>query len=181
MSKPKPVNWELIKVNRDSPHECLYEFVVQIINQYHDRLNNLIVVLMWRYNVRPDPDGYMLLADITKSSDKMRELFEHDVVIGINKQAWQLLSDKQKRLLIDTQLERVVVCLDKDGKPKEDDRSRLIYRLKRMEVIDERIMLDRHNTTMDKVHEYVYNKMNGQFETGSYADKIFGGEGTPPS
>jgi hypothetical protein len=73
------------------------------------------------------------------------------------------------------------VCLDKDGKPKEDDRSRLIYRLKRVEVIDERLMLGRHNTTMDKVHEYVYNKIKGQFETDSYADKIIGGEGTPPS
>lgn len=177
MTKPKPVNWELID-NDTTEDQELYRFVDQIKNEYHsgnNGLQQLNIVLMWRHNVRPDQDGYIMLADISKSSDKMRELRPHDVILGINKSAWRLMSETQKKVVIDTQLERVVVTLDKSNNPKEDDRSRLVYRLKRMEVIDEHTMTRRHNMTICKVQEFVYDKLKGDFAKDSYVDKVLNG------
>lgn len=177
MSKPKPVNWELID-NQSSEANDPYKLLDNIKNKYHsgpNKLNDLNIVLMWRHNVRPDQDGYILIADISKSSDKMRELRPHDVIIGINKAAWRLLSDDQKQVVLDTQLERVVICMDQADNPKEDDRSRLIYRLRRVEVLDDQTMKRRYNMTMSDVHEYVFNRLKGDFAKNSYVDKIING------
>jgi len=182
MPKPKPVNWELLStaptVNRGDDNS-IYDIVSRLIQQYYSGdksgLSNLGVVIMWRHNVRPDQDGFIPIADISRSSDKMRELMPHDVIIGINKSAWRVLSESQKQLIIDAQLSRVVVCLDKDGNPKEDDRSRIIYRLKRMEVIDDRELSRRHNTSLEKVQEYVSSKISGDFSKGSYVDQALNG------
>ncbi len=180
MSKPKPVNWELIEANNTE----IYDLIQGVIHQYHsgqNRLDDLNYVLMWRHNVKPDQDGYIILAEVSKSSDKMRELRPHDVIIGINKAAWSWLSEVQKRLVVDYQLERIVQCLDKEDQPKEDDRSRLVYRLKRMEVIDDQTMMRRHNMNIYQVQEYILHKLKGEFTSNSYVGKILQGNDDDPN
>lgn len=172
MAKPKPVNWEII----EEPE--LYNFVEELISKYHGgdeaSIEGVNYVIMWRHNVKQDQDNYILLADVSKSSDKMRELRPHDVVIGINKDAWSILDEDQKRVVIDSQLERIAVCVDKNDDPKEDDRSRHLYRLRRLEVIDDHTMRRRHNMTIHDVQEFVFCKFNiGDAEEGSYvADRL---------
>lgn len=178
MSKPKPVNWQLIE-NTTRQDAGIYELVNNLKTQFHggDReLSDLNFVLMWKHNIRPDQDGYIVIADVSKSSDKMRELRPHDVIIGINKIAWDLLDENQKKVVIDTQLERVVLCLDKEGNPKEDDKYRRIYRLKRPEVVDSENIVRRHGLTMSQVQDYVFNQLSGDFDTNSYADKVINGD-----
>ena len=174
MTKPKPVNWELIN-NNDAIGKPIYELTDKLIKQYYSvgttSLENLGIVIMWRHNVKPDIDGFLLLSDISKSPDKVRELMPHDMVIGVNKMAWDLLNDQQKAVVIDTQLDRVAVCLSKDGEPKEDDKFRLIYRLRRIELADDEKMLKRHGTTMANTQEYILEKMLGAYEKGSYFDR----------
>lgn len=168
MAKPKPVNWELI----EEPE--LYDFVEELVTKYHGgdeatSIEGVNYVIMWRHNVKQDADNYILLADVSKSSDKMRELRPHDVVIGINKDAWSILDDQQKKVVIDSQLERIAVCVDKNGDAKEDDRSRNLYRLRRLEVMDDHTMQRRHSMTIHEVQEYVFDKFNtGDAEEGSY-------------
>ena len=77
LPKPKLVNWGLIEYDDE-----LYEFVNNIIKKYHggeNGIENVSVVLMWKYNVKPDQDGYIVLANITKSSDQVRELRPHEI------------------------------------------------------------------------------------------------------
>lgn len=176
MSKPKPVNWELIE------DTGLYTFVTNLVSQYHRGqteadLTNLLFVLMWRHNIKPDQDGYILLADVTKSSDKARELRPHDVIIGINKCAWEILDDTDKCIVIDSQLERIAVCVDKEGNPKEDEQARQIYRLRRQEVLDDQTMMRRHGRTIAEVRQLVFDKLfdNG-IEENSYVDTQMKGE-----
>lgn len=168
MTKPKPVNWELI----DNDSE-IYAMITNLVSQYHSGnlgLEDLNVLVMWRYNIKPDQDGYLLLADISKSSDKVRELRPHDVIIGINKMSWRLLNDQQKRCILDSQLERVVPCVDKENNHKEDDRSRPLYRLKRLEVLDDQIMIRRHNISAHQVQDFIINRLQGTYEQNSYVD-----------
>ena len=168
MAKPKPVNWQLIEERE------LYEMTQELITKFHGgkgdhNIEDVNCILMWRHNVKQDQDGYILLADVSKSSDKMRELRPHDVVIGINKDAWSILDEDQKKVVIDSQLERIAICVDKEGEPKEDDQSRFLYRLRRLEVIDDHTMSRRHNMTINDVQQYVFDKFNtGNAEEGSY-------------
>jgi hypothetical protein len=173
MTKPKPVNWQIIE------EDHLYTFVSELIEQFHGGDKEiggvgLNFVLMWRHNVKMDQDGYIVLADVTKSSDQNRELRPHDVIIGINKDAWSILTPRQKQVVIDSQLERIAVCLDKDDNPKEDDRGRIIFRLRRIETVDGRVFARRHAETMQEVQECVYSKFKtGGAEEGSYvADQL---------
>lgn len=174
MAKPKPVNWGII----DDPE--LYNFVNGIIEKFHGGekgIEGVNFVLMWRYNVKTDQDGYILLSSVSKSSDQVRELRPHDVIIGINKDAWSILDDAQKRVVIDSQLERIAVCVDKQGEPREDDQSRTIYRLRRTEVLDEPTLKRRHGLTLQEVQEFVYNKFEeAGAEEGSYVANVLSGK-----
>ena len=166
MPKPKLVNWQIIEETE------LYDQVGDLIQQYHgsDRgIEGVNFILMWRLNVKMDQDDYVLLTDITRSPDKMRELRPHDVVIGINKDAWSFLDEAQQAVVLDAQLERIAVCLDKEDNPKEDDRSRTVYRLRRPEVLDEATLQRRHGMTMQNVQEFIRDKFStGDAEEGSY-------------
>lgn len=178
MPKPKPVNWQLIE-NQDET----YEFVGELLGKYHNGdkdIGGVNFVLMWRHNVKMDADNYVVLSDITKSSDQARELRPHDVIIGINKDTWSVLDATQRAVVIDSQLERLAVCLDKGGDPKEDDQSRTIYRLRRLEVMDEATLQRRHGMTMQDVQEYIYDQLNtGGAEEGSYVAEQFAEDNIP--
>lgn len=174
MPKPKPVNWQLIE------EQELYDVVAELIEKYHggkESIEQVSYVLMWRHNVKMDQDGYVLLADISKSPDKVRELRPHDVIIGINKDAWSILEPDHKAAVLDAQLERIAICLDKEDNPKEDDRSRPVFRLRRQEVLDENTLLRRHGVTLQEVQEFVYDKFkNAGAEEGSYVAKVMNDE-----
>jgi hypothetical protein len=173
MSKPKPVNWGLIE---DSD---LYKMVQDLIEQYHGGEKGIVgvnFVLMWRYNIKIDPDGYVLLASITKSSDQVRELRPHDVIIGINKDAWGVLNDTHKKVVIDSQLERIAVCFDKSDKIKEDDLGRVIYRLRKSQVVDEGTLKRRHGLSLLEVQDYIHSQFVKEAEEGSYVAGVMESE-----
>lgn len=189
----KPVNWGLIEYGDE-----LYSFTNGLLEKYHGNPEQPLVesgdsekpegskgseepkqkyipniILMWRYNVKPDQDGYILLANISKSSDQVRELRPHDFIIGINKDVWDMLDAQQKTVVIDSQLERIAICLDKDDNVREDDHGRVIYRLKKQQVIDEQILQRRHGLTLHEVQEYVCDVFSrAGSEKGSYVDKV---------
>jgi len=165
MTKPRPVNWQLID------DQSINNISQNLISKYHsgrDRLDNINIVYMWKHNVKPDQDGYLVITDISKSSDKVKELRPHDMIIGINKVVWSLLNDAQKNVVIDSQLERIAPCLDKDGNPKEDDKFRPIYRLRRPETLEDEKLVSRHGLNMQSVQSYVFDKLSGSYERDSY-------------
>lgn len=180
MAKLKPVNWEFIEKDDVLIREQdLYSVVHDLIMQYHitDNIENVNYILMWRYNIKMDQDDYVLLADISKSPDKYRELRCHDFIIGINKDAWSVLDAQQKLVVLDAQLERIAVCVDKDDNPKEDTSHRTVYRLRRPEVLDEATIKRRHGITLQDVQEYVHDKFKtAGAEKGSYIDKALNGD-----
>lgn len=164
MPKPKPVNWQY-----DEHDQTPRQMVLDLIQKYHQEIVGVVPVVMWRHNIKMDPDGYVWLADVSKTPDKYRELHEHDVVIGINKDAWSVLDDQQRNILLDSQLERIAVAVDKKGVKKEDDRSRTIYRLRKEKLVDDHVLQRRHSLSISDVQEYVSKKFTiGDAEEGSY-------------
>ena len=149
--KPKQVNWQYIDQNEGSEP---YVILNDLMATYHGDIQGAIILLMWRHNWKFDPENYIQLSDISKTADKYRELREHHFVIGLNKEIWEVLDDNQKKAIIDSQLDRIAVAMDKEGNPKEDDRSRIIYRLKRIEASADNISR-RYNTTLREIIDHI--------------------------
>ena len=164
MSKPKPVNWS-VDQSSDGP----FTYLADLITKYHSDVQNVHCIALWRDNVKPDQDGVILLADISKSPDKFREIYPHDFIIGVNRAVWGLLDDCQRKIVLDSQLERIAVSTDKDGNPREDDRSRAVYRLKKTQTVDNETIISRHGFSLDDIHEFVCEKLGGDVKDGSYA------------
>lgn len=154
MSKPKPVNWQIIEST--SP---VSDMILNLMEKYHSEIEGVVIVPMWRHGLKLDPDGFIMLAEIYKSADKYRELREHDLILGINKQVWDLISDHEKYAVIDSQLERIALVTDKEGNPKEDDRSRQIYRIKKEQVVDNEKIFSRHGCNSQTILDYINEKM----------------------
>lgn len=170
MSKPKPVNWEMIATN-STDDGGLYDLCNTLIKQYHSGdkgIEGVNCLFMWRHNIKPDQDGYVYMADVAKSTDKVRELIPHDFIIGVNKLTWNLLNDKQKSVLIDSQLERIAKCFDKEGHPKEDDKARPLYRLRRLEVLDDHTMNRRHVMNLNDVQQFAFDHYQKLFKEEEY-------------
>ncbi len=160
--KQKPVNWCIIGRDNVSDSDGLYEILDTLMEQYHEDVQGAVIVIMWRYNLKIDADGYIQLADISKTADKYRELQEHDYILGINKDTWSMLDDSEKRTVIDSQLNRIAISADKDGEPREDDRGRIIYRTKKEQVTisdNESVLLRRHGHTITEIQDKVVSKM----------------------
>lgn len=169
MAKPKSVNWQMVDGS-----ENIYETVRDLITRYHaDTLEQLNFIIMWRYNNKMDKDGYIFINDITKSSDKVRELYEHDVIIGINKDIWEMLEQHERGAVIDTLLERITINCNKNGDPKEDDRSRILYRLRKSEIVCHDTIYRRFNTNITHIQDRIRNKLEENLpEKGSYSEKV---------
>ncbi len=168
MPKQKPVNWQLIEDPK------IYNQLQDLINKYHqgkNTINGVNIILMWKYNIKPDQDEYLQLADITKSPDKIRELRPHDIIIGLNKTAWELTTPAQQDTILDTQLERIAISTDKQDNPKEDDQGRTIYRLRKPQTTPNETIQKRHGTTTEEIMHQINQKLtplSQQAQPGSY-------------
>jgi hypothetical protein len=123
---------------------------------------------MWRTNWKINADKWLQQSDIQKSTDKARELREHDFIIGLNKETWSMLDDAQKRCVICYQLDRIAVKLDKNDDPCEDDRSRTVYRLRNDNSFEiEPQMQYRFHTTMKATIEHIVGRLDSAAEDSS--------------
>lgn len=161
MSKPKPVNWSLISQEDDE-----YTMLSEILRLYHGDLTELgvSIVLMWRTGWKIDADKYLVLADISKTADKYRELREHDFIIGLNRDSWGMIDEQQRIAVMDTQVSRIAISTNRDGDPKEDDRSRYIFRLKREQSLNQELLMARHGMTQDDVVDFVVSRIDEVLE-----------------
>lgn len=177
MAKPKAVNWTLINNQSEDDIE-IYTLMSDLMMKFHDEVKGAVIILMWRHNLKLDPDNYIDLADVQRTNDKFRELREHDFIIGLNKDAWSFLDDQQKLVVVDSQLERIALSKDKEGEAKEDDRSRVIYRLKKEQVVDEETLVRRHGLAFSDVMNHVCERMTTvDAEEGSHVANVLEGSG----
>lgn len=157
MPKPKPVNW---KFAYSEDHPELYQMVSDLVSKYHPDLKNAIFLVMWRSNWKLDPDKYIPIAVISKTNDLYRELREHDFIIGLNREMWDFLDQAQKEAVLDNQLERAVISMDKDGNPKEDDCGRTVYRLRKEHIEGFGCIQRRHKLNIPDIQEYIASKLD---------------------
>lgn len=147
MSKPKIVNFELVKGLTEAGYPTEpYEILAEVRNQSHPDLSDADIALAWRKSTKPDKDGHLVLGKCKKVGDLQKEFIPFDFIILLNREVWddpEFTPDK-KRALIDHELCHADISLDKEGIPKEDDRGRLVYRMKKHDIEEFHAIVDRH-------------------------------------
>jgi hypothetical protein len=132
--KPKRVSYELLT---PAEHPAIYKLLASLVVAHHDEIATARIALAWCTSWRADVDGHQKLGQCKKASDLDRELAEYDFVILLQKEFWEneAVSDTQRQALLDHELCHATVKLDSHTlEPLEDERGRIVYRLRKHDL-----------------------------------------------
>lgn len=133
--KRKAVAYALIDKESDSGREP-YGLLGELIAQHHQDLYDASIALAWNLSWKPDIDGRVTLGKCKKASDLDRELVAYDFIILLRQEFWRhpMVTDQQRRALLDHELCHAAVSFDEDGEPKTDVRGRKVYRIRKHDL-----------------------------------------------
>lgn len=152
--KRKKVQVELIPSGDRLKHP-LYKLLDAVLKAHHEHLRKVKIALAWNTAWRADVDGRLVLGKCKRASDLDRELSEHDFVILLNQEAWNELSEDQRLALLDHELSHCQQVLDGTGRQKEDERGRLVWRIRKHDVEEFRDVIARNGCYMSDLADFV--------------------------
>lgn len=138
MKKAKAVPYRLI--HPESPDGVrLYGWLSELLEAHHQDVLDARFALAWHVGWKPDDDGHLTLGQCRKSSDLEREIQDvsaFDFVILLNQNFFEdpLVSDTQRRAVLDHELCHASVKLDDQGAPEIDERGRVTYRIRKHDL-----------------------------------------------
>jgi len=132
--KAKTVPYRLIP-----PTSRLYGWLTELLEASHQDVLQARFALAWHVNWKPDDDGHLMLGQCRKSSDLEREIQDasaYDFVILLNQNFFDdpIVTDTQRRAVLDHELCHAAVKLDDDGHPVIDERGRVQYRIRKHDL-----------------------------------------------
>jgi hypothetical protein len=142
--KRKKVTVQLIKEKHAGEVTEPYRLLQEIRDAEHGHLGDAKIGMAWRLGWRANTDGQLQLGACRKRGDLDRELDGFDFIILLNREAFAVLNEKSKRALIDHELTHAQIVNDSDGNPKHDDRDRLVCRIRKHDVEEFRVIVERH-------------------------------------
>ena len=133
-----------------------YAILDELVAQNHDEIAEAKIVLAWRYGLKPNADGQLILGKAKKASDLDRELHGYDFVILLNWNVWNRVdwTEEQMRALIDHELCHCTVALDKNDNPREDTQGRPVWRMRKHDIEEFREVVDRHGLWKQDLQEF---------------------------
>lgn len=145
--RPKKVNYTLIP--RDSePGKVMYPMLDELVHAHHSEISGARIALAWHTGWKADADGHTVLGKAKKASDLDRELVAIDFVIMLSATFWQdaVVSDDQRRALLDHELCHCSVKVDDNGDKCVDERGRIVYRMRKHDIEEFSEIVARHGT-----------------------------------
>jgi Putative phage metallopeptidase len=138
MKKPKTVPYRLIEPDTKDGLR-LHTWLRELLATHHQDVQGARFALAWHVNWKPDDDGHLTLGQCRKSSDLDREIqnaSRYDFVILLNQNFYEdpLVSDTQRRAVLDHELCHAGVKLGDDGAPVIDERGRIQYRIRKHDL-----------------------------------------------
>jgi hypothetical protein len=136
--KAKAVPFRLI--HRKGPDGVrLYAWLGELLEAHHQDVLDAQFALAWHTGWKPDDDGHLILGQCRKSSDLDREIHNaaaYDFIILLNQNFYDdpLVSDVQRRAVLDHELCHAGVRVDDDGAPIIDERGRVSYRIRKHDL-----------------------------------------------
>jgi len=115
---------------------AVFEVMNELIARHHRHLTNARIALAWHMSLKADVDGKLVLGKAKKASDLDREIAPYDFVIILNSDFWNEVNtnDAQRKALMDHELSHCEVALDEDGDPKEDEKGRTVWRIRKHDI-----------------------------------------------
>lgn len=139
--KQKLVHFHFIKPESEIG-QPIYRLLRELVSKHHEDLSEAYIALAWNTNWRPDVDGRVTLGKCQKVNDLHREVWgdvaAYDFIIILRKEFWTdlLVTDLQRRALLDHELCHAGVKLDDRGERVTDEHGRIVYRMVRHTIED---------------------------------------------
>jgi hypothetical protein len=117
----------------------LYAWLLELLEAHHEDVLEARFALAWHTGWTPDDDGRLMLGQCRKSSDLEREIQDaaaYDFVILLNQNFFDdpLVTDLQRRAVLDHELCHAAVKLNDEGHPLIDERGRVTYRIRKHDL-----------------------------------------------
>ncbi len=167
--KPKRLTYELIERESDIGRP-LYIILSELVEQHHEELHDARIALAWCTSWKPDVDGRVTLGKCVKASDLHRELAPYDFVILLSRAFFEdaLVTDIQRRALIDHELCHGGVKHDPTGEPEYDARGRKVFRLRKHDLEEFAVIGERYGCWKKDVEVFF-----GAVSRGRYREPRF--------
>jgi hypothetical protein len=148
IQKPPTVPYRFLRPDSDVG-QSMYALLQQLVDAHHREIADARIALAWQTSWTPDADGHVTLGQCRKVSELEREvadLLAYDFVILLRQEFWldPLTTDLQRRALLDHELEHASVKLDDHGDPVENERGRVVYRIRKHDVEDFACIAERY-------------------------------------
>lgn len=139
--KPKPVNYDLIPEANEA-----YKLLDEVRAKWHEDMYGAKIALAYRKRLKRDKDSILMLGRCLKVSDLQKEFAPFDFIIILNRDVWMEPGfDKKKKLaLIDHEMCHAALSLDRDLERKNDEKGRMVYRLRRHDIEEFRSVVEHH-------------------------------------
>jgi hypothetical protein len=144
-AKVRKVAYRLIGRDTDEG-KPMYALLDTLVDAYHTHLQQARIGLAWCNSWAPDVDGRVTLGKCKKASDLDRELAAFDFVILLSSRFWKdaFTPDQSRQALLDHELTHAEVTLDQHGEPVEDERGRIVYRIRKHDLEEFSAIVERH-------------------------------------
>jgi hypothetical protein len=153
---PKP-KYKLIAddTNEGQQIRTLVRDAIATVPEHRD-LRNARIVPAWMIGQKADKDGRVKLGAMKKASELDRQLHGHDAILLLNQEHWRVLSEAQRRALVDHELCHLAPSLNSNTLEQNYDAHGLpLYRIRKHDIEEFRGVVDRHGLWKNDLVNFV--------------------------
>lgn len=154
--KPKNVlsKYELISLETETGKD-IFKIIRELTNEHHEELRQATILPAWMIGNKHDRDVRLVLGRMKKATELEREAHGADAFLLINQEAWPRFDDRQKRALIDHELEHLTVSLNPNTlEPNLDGHGKIRYRMRKHDVEEFQAIINRHGCWKDHLRKF---------------------------
>lgn len=153
------LNYEVV-TDEDQPE--IYAMLGELVEAHHDHLIGAEIRIAFYEGWNPDDDGHLTLGKCKIASELDRRLHGCQVIVILNRDAWEHFSERQKRALLDHELCHAEIKLDKDLQPVEAEEGRKVYRTRKHDIEEFRAVVERHGIWKDDLQTFAESVVRAQ-------------------
>lgn len=132
--KPKKPSYE--RIDRKVDSIGVYDVLDDCLKRFRKDLTDekCQIALAWRYGLKPNKDGQLVLGRCRKVSELDKQYAGFDFIIILNREAWEKLAPEQRVALMHHELCHAGISTDANGNTKKDARERTMFRIRKHDI-----------------------------------------------
>lgn len=160
--EPKPPAYE--RIDRKADRLEVYDVLDDAVQRYRKELEeeSCRIALAWRFGLKPNKDGQLVLGKCKKVSDLDKQFAGFDFVIILNREAWEKLEPPQRKALIHHELMHIAISEDASGNTRKDARNRTMFRIRKHDIEEFKDIVTEHGCYKADLGEFVLAAVNSK-------------------